>query len=285
MRRIELLILLLALLSCSRVSRMDWVLELAGSTRAELEAVLEHYRLEGDERKLEAAEFLITNMGYNKYSYDGEILQHYDTIFHLYASVREQGVHTGDPPIVTEAWAELVKEHGLIDLKHLQKVYDYETLRADFLISNIEQAFQVWERSPLYNPGQFDLFCEYILPYRMMHEPVEEYRQDYLESYFLKSKEEAGWVGLDLGVGNERIVTRIRFCPRSDTNFILQGDEYELLYWDKNKFQSMGRKIALQYNYIDYNNVPSGAMYLLRNHSRGKEERIFTYQNGEQVWW
>jgi hypothetical protein len=34
-----------------------------------------------------------------------------------------------------------------------------------------------------------------------------------------------------------------------------------------------------------YHNVPSGALLLLRNLTKGKEERIFTYENGEQVWW
>lgn len=32
-------------------------------------------------------------------------------------------------------------------------------------------------------------------------------------------------------------------------------------------------------------NVPTNALLLLRNHTKGKEERIFTYENGEQVWW
>lgn len=30
---------------------------------------------------------------------------------------------------------------------------------------------------------------------------------------------------------------------------------------------------------------PSNALFRLRNLTRGKEERIFTYDNGEQVWW
>ncbi len=34
-----------------------------------------------------------------------------------------------------------------------------------------------------------------------------------------------------------------------------------------------------------YDNIPSHALLLLRDHTRGKEERIFTLENGEQVWW
>jgi hypothetical protein len=106
-----------------------------------------------------------------------------------------------------------------------------------------------------------------------------------LENFFIKDKRSEGWVGLDLGKGNEHIITRIRFCPRSDTNFILEGDDYELMYWSDGKWKSAGRKRAKQYNFINFRNVPSKLMYLLHNHSRGKEERIFTYENGNQVWW
>jgi hypothetical protein len=47
----------------------------------------------------------------------------------------------------------------------------------------------------------------------------------------------------------------------------------------------MGKKVAPQYNFIDYEDVPSGTLYLLHNLSRGKEERIFTFGDGKQVWW
>ncbi len=106
-----------------------------------------------------------------------------------------------------------------------------------------------------------------------------------LETYFYKGSPKPGSVGLDLGEGNEHIITRVRFCPRSDTNFILEGDDYELLYWDNNDWQSVDVQISPQYNFITFSNVPSGAIYWLRNHTRGREERIFTYKNDKQVWW
>ena len=36
---------------------------------------------------------------------------------------------------------------------------------------------------------------------------------------------------------------------------------------------------------LEYTEVPSGGLYFLRNLTRGKEERIFTYVDGEQVFW
>jgi hypothetical protein len=91
------------------------------------------------------------------------------------------------------------------------------------------------------------------------------------------------WVGLDLGTG--RKVTKIRFIPVNDGNNIESGDEYELFYWDLNNgWISAGNRIATETEMI-FGNVPSGALYLLSDHTKGNEERIFTYENGKQVFW
>nr|WP_321450701.1 hypothetical protein [uncultured Carboxylicivirga sp.] len=80
-----------------------------------------------------------------------------------------------------------------------------------------------------------------------------------------------------------RPVRLIRFCPRSDTNFIIPGNIYELFYWD-NQWISAGIKKADSFE-IEYNNIPSGTIYWLKCHTEGTEERIFTYQHGKQIWW
>jgi hypothetical protein len=32
-------------------------------------------------------------------------------------------------------------------------------------------------------------------------------------------------------------------------------------------------------------NMPTNALFWLRDLTKGKEERPFTYENGQQVWW
>jgi hypothetical protein len=58
---------------------------------------------------------------------------------------------------------------------------------------------------------------------------------------------------------------------------------YELFYWD-NKWKSLGVKKAETYS-LTYDSPISNALYLFRCLDEGKEERIFTYENGKQVWW
>lgn len=89
------------------------------------------------------------------------------------------------------------------------------------------------------------------------------------------------WAGLDMG--EPKKVDHIIYYGRGDGNGIEIGDEYELLYWD-NGWKSMGRQKAKNV-YVKYKNVPQNALYHLRNHTKGTDERIFTFENEKQVWW
>lgn len=98
------------------------------------------------------------------------------------------------------------------------------------------------------------------------------------------SQPEMAWVGLDLGraVG----LSQLCYLPRNDDNFIREGEEYELCYWDGDGWASLGWQTGRRATQeLVYDNVPGNALLLLHNHTKGKEERIFTYENGKQVWW
>lgn len=89
------------------------------------------------------------------------------------------------------------------------------------------------------------------------------------------------WVGFDFG--KKTRIRTIGLCPRNDENNIVKGEEYELFYWD-NAWVSLGRKIAEQYT-LKYENVPNNALLMIRHTSKGKENRIFTWENQTQKWW
>ncbi len=95
--------------------------------------------------------------------------------------------------------------------------------------------------------------------------------------------EKGSWLGIDLGPGNKKRVDIIKFCPRTDANFIIPGYEYELFYWDKS-WVSFQRKIADDYKIV-FKNVPTGTLFWLHCLNGGSEERLFTYENGRQKFW
>lgn len=96
-------------------------------------------------------------------------------------------------------------------------------------------------------------------------------------------EQEDAWLGLDFGRQVE--VNKLVYLPRSDDNFIKEGELYELFYWNK-EWRSLGQQTGRrQLQYLEYDNVPDNALLLLRNLTKGKEERIFTYEDGKQIWW
>ncbi len=101
-------------------------------------------------------------------------------------------------------------------------------------------------------------------------------------THFVAPRVVGSWGGMDFGRPEQ--IVKIVFCPRSDTNFIIPGEEYELCYWERDGWVSLGHKVAAD-AYLEYDSVPSGALYLLHNHTRGSEERIFTLEDGKQVFW
>lgn len=91
-----------------------------------------------------------------------------------------------------------------------------------------------------------------------------------------------GWAGMDFGKPVE--IGKIMYTPRGDGNTIEIGDWYELYYWDTNGWVSIGKQIATT-TYLDFDNVPAGALLLLKNHTQGVDERVFLYEDDEQRFW
>lgn len=89
------------------------------------------------------------------------------------------------------------------------------------------------------------------------------------------------WWGYDLGANPPRLAS-LSYCMRHDMNMIVEGDCYELFYYDGG-WQSLGQQTATCDSL--FYEAPAGALYWLRNLTEGREERIFSYENGRQVWW
>ena len=90
------------------------------------------------------------------------------------------------------------------------------------------------------------------------------------------------WVGVQLDKPSN--VGRIRFIARNDGNTIERGDLYALCYWDNCQWNEVERKVAAGDSLI-IKNVPADGLYILHDLTKGKEERLFTYEKGKQIWW
>lgn len=100
-------------------------------------------------------------------------------------------------------------------------------------------------------------------------------------TFFAAKDPDDSWVGLELE--KEQLIEKIVYLFRNDDNNIRKGDKYEFFYWD-NAWVSLGIKEGIA-DSLNFTGCPTNALFLLRNHTRGQEERIFTYNQEKQIWW
>lgn len=93
---------------------------------------------------------------------------------------------------------------------------------------------------------------------------------------------DGAWAGLQFDQAYP--IEAIRYIFRNDDNNIRPGDSYELLYYSNGAWLLAGKQIA-DTTRLYYGAVPSNTIYWLRNYTRGKMERPFTYEDGKQIWW
>jgi len=165
---LSLLMFFLLLFSgcATKVDRLEYALEFAGENRRELEKVLEYYS--DDSLKFRAACFLIENMPC-WYAYDGWQL---DTLEVLMRKDRE-GILSKDDKM---RW-------NSFDYHALNKIYDSKVITSEYLIENIDLAFQEWQKRPWNKSLSFDDFCDLILPYRIGNERLSDWRSLYNAYY------------------------------------------------------------------------------------------------------
>ena len=168
MQKCLYIILILFVSSCTSYPEdIETVLKQAGSNRKELVKVLKHYgKSPADSLKLRAAEFLIANM-------PGKYSEYYDAPWNDVATVHLRWSSSSDREMVLSEY----------QLGVPVRKYDVTHISADYLINNIELAFQVWQAQPWGKTIPFDVFCEEILPYRVSTEPLENWRKKALASF------------------------------------------------------------------------------------------------------
>jgi hypothetical protein len=82
---------------------------------------------------------------------------------------------------------------------------------------------------------------------------------------------------------DKRKIKLLRKYPEDESNVIFTGENYEVFYWSDG-WKSMGKQEATS-TFLIYDNAPSNGLFWIRNLDKGKQERIFTIDNNQQVWW
>ncbi|PXY41631.1 hypothetical protein DMB65_06685 [Flavobacterium cheongpyeongense] len=138
----------------------------------ELEAVIKHYKKKDDNEKLKAVNFLIANIG-TKGSFIYDLVDNNEkSVGYNISNFKDEMDEKKWLDSITAVRGKLhEKETFLPDSKYIT---------AQFLINNIDKAFEVREKSPFCKDLTDAEFYEYILPYRVSTEKLENWSDQVL---------------------------------------------------------------------------------------------------------
>lgn len=160
---------------------VEEALTLAKGNRSELIKVLNNYQKAQDSLKYKAACFLISNMKWHSSSciiegFDRKIPIIWDRCDSLYTKMvgKIKDEYLDSQGVATQMYyfssviRDLLKMSSIdtnVILKQ-KKAEDLRYVSSSFLISHIDNAFDVWRKNEFAKHLTFENFCEYILPYR-----------------------------------------------------------------------------------------------------------------------
>lgn len=100
------------------------------------------------------------------------------------------------------------------------------------------------------------------------------------ETSFDHSTPSEGWTGMSFNKPTQ--ITKILYAPKNNDNYIKVGNEYELFVSTSTGWSSLGRKTATS-DSLNYSDVPKSALFYLKNHAGGQDERVFLFKDGNQT--
>ncbi len=167
MKKIGWCLFLFLLLACSHQQErmLQDSLNRAGINRHSMEQVLGYYtQSDSNQEKLEAAEFLIAHM-LNHASLNDDLIDAYaDSLSQYGTSLPKEQIY--------HLWEQV--KTSFHDSPRARKTNDLETLSADYLIDNIDASYKAWKESPWHAQISFEIYCQYILPYRIHQERLSK---------------------------------------------------------------------------------------------------------------
>lgn len=171
----------------SETQTIQLTLEQAGEREIELKKALSYYGQEKDSLKRKAMFFLLRHM-YVHHSYQSEQMNVLNKALNKMDSLLVRQTNPGMKKYSDfRLFSSIVDSmHYNMPIKRQDRVeikWDSQTVTANFLIQNIEFSFHAWQTNPWAKDVDFETFCEYILPYRLENEQIEQWRPQFYNEY------------------------------------------------------------------------------------------------------
>lgn len=159
------MLLVIFLVTCTSPDskRLVKVFLSAKKNQSELQKVLEHYQ--NAPEKLFAVRFLIINMQGHS-GFDSSNIKKLQPIYEKHAKISQKHNWTRSSEWQKEIDSLWKIENTKISQSPFAKKMDIQTVKADWLINEIERSFKAWKENVYTQNDSFEDFCKYILPYR-----------------------------------------------------------------------------------------------------------------------
>lgn len=154
-------------------------------------------------------------------------------------------------------------------------IYDYSEIEnSRFDVGNI---MFYYKQKPITFNSEFSLFGNNGL---YEHTVKEAFDNDRLSFFADNISDRNKFIAIEVYKASS--INEIRFSPRNDDNGINNNELYELYYWDY-EWKSLGARDG--HKTVTFENVPYNSLLLLKNTKGGIENRIFSYEDGKQLFW
>jgi hypothetical protein len=150
--------------------RLTDALRKAGSNRSEIERFLDRYAQSADREKRDASRWLVANM-------EGHGFASIELVDAEGAALGFDALAYTDLSAAKAAFDALQRAHPGTAFKRVRFASDLEHASADFLSTNLEDAFTAWRMHPWAKSVRFEVFRDFILPYRGSNEPLGLWRE------------------------------------------------------------------------------------------------------------
>lgn len=169
------LILAMGIISCTKSTTLETSIQKAKNNQDEIKKVLTYFsRSPKDSLKYKAACFLIENMpGHTTWSNNS--MEQY-----LSRVNKELKITTWDERLLANLLYSRILDPSI---EEVYTTEDIETLTSDFLISHIESVFRQKEKYSWLEDVDFNIFCEYLLPYRLDREIPSLWRDSTVKGF------------------------------------------------------------------------------------------------------
>lgn len=137
----------------------------------------QYFKVQGDTLKMKALDFLENN-----------ISEHYSRTYIWQDSTKKTVNLRESEYIDFNEYRKVLKQKKLTPIP--KNIQDKDKLSSEDLINIVERGFIAWQK-PINNNLNFNDFCNYLLPYRVQNEPLENWYQNFEQKYGHLTKDNA----------------------------------------------------------------------------------------------